>query len=61
MNKRDWSVARTMWDLGDTKTEIADRHRLSVKAFRTRVQKWRRNPATANWFPPRATKPKDDE
>jgi transposase len=51
--RRDWRVARTMWSRGHSKSEIAACFELSVKAFRTRVQKWRRNPATANWFPQR--------
>jgi hypothetical protein len=53
MNKRDWSIARNLWAIGINKSVIAAGYGLSVKAFRVRVQKWRRNPATANWFPPR--------
>lgn len=58
MSKRDWSIARRMWARGHSKSEIAACYGLSVKAFRTRVQKWRRNPDTQDWFPPR--EPQDE-
>jgi hypothetical protein len=54
MNTGDrWYIARRLWAHGVNMTAIAAGLNLSVKAFRVRVQKWRRNPATANWFPPR--------
>jgi hypothetical protein len=54
MNTGDrWDIARRLWAHGVNMTAIAAGLNLSVKAFRVRVQKWRRNPATANWFPPR--------
>jgi len=48
-----WKPARNMWQDGVPASKIAEYYEITLKAFKQRIQKWRKNSETKDWFPPR--------